>query len=89
VAYKTIAASTSLARGGRYLSSYALTENAGTPAAARVLLRNKDVNGDIVVDVRLAASETRHVALSRPVYFPDGIYVHVSAGTVRGSLDVT
>lgn len=63
-----------------------VTENAGTSAAARVLLRDTDQNGTIVADLRLLAAESKHVSFEPPLPVPNGLYIQVSVGTVRGSV---
>lgn len=70
----------------RHLCRIDVTENAGSPAVARVLLRDVDQNGAIVGDVRIAASDSRHLTFDPPLPFPGGLYVQVSTGTVRGSV---
>ncbi|WP_332645097.1 hypothetical protein [Aeromicrobium sp.] len=63
-----------------------VTEHAGTPAAARAQLKDTDANGTLYCDIRLAASESKHIAFDPPLHFPNGLYIQVSAGTVRGSV---
>jgi hypothetical protein len=63
-----------------------VAENAGSPGPARVLLRNGGASGQIQVDIRLAASESKHVNYSRPALYPGGVYVEVASGTVRGAI---
>lgn len=87
MSYRVVLATTDATRRIRSLRSWSFAENAGTPAAARVLLRNGSSSGDVVVDVRLAASESKHVSYAAPVFFPAGLYVQVSVGTVRGSVE--
>lgn len=70
----------------RMLHRLDVAENAGTSAAARVLLRDTDQNGPILADVRLIAAESRNIGFVPPLAFPNGLYVQVSAGTVRGSI---
>lgn len=66
-----------------------LAENAGTPADARVLLKDTDSNGTLLADVRIKAGESRHLEFRPPLRFPNGVYVQVTAGTVRGSVTGT
>lgn len=63
-----------------------VAENAGTPAAARVQLKDTDANGTLLCDIRIAASDSRHIDFATPLRFPNGLYIQVSAGTVRGSV---
>jgi len=81
-----IVGSTALNRQIHVLHSLLLTENAGTPAVARVQFKDNDGNGALWADIRLAASETRHITFDPPMSFPSGLYVQVSAGTVRGTI---
>jgi hypothetical protein len=86
MAYTLVTGSTDVTKKIRYLNSFSFTENAGTPAAARVQLKNGSTSGDLLVDVQLAASGTTQRDFPKPLYFPLGVYVQVSAGTVRGSV---
>lgn len=70
----------------RYLRSVNVAENAATPAAAKVFLRD-GVAGNLVVDIRLAAGESKHLSFNPPLYFPLGVQIDVGGGTVRGSID--
>ncbi|QOC56273.1 hypothetical protein PP509_gp31 [Gordonia phage MichaelScott] len=64
-----------------------VTEHGADPGAdARVQLKDTDSNGVLLCDIRLAPKESRHIAFSPPLYFPAGVYLQVSAGTVRGSV---
>lgn len=63
-----------------------LAENAGAAADARVQLKDTDANGQLLVDIRVKAGESRHIDFVTPVNFPNGLYIQVSAGTVRGSV---
>ena len=87
MAYQSVTATVSLVTKARYLHSFSFAENAGTPAAARVQLRDGSSGGTVVLDIHLSASESKTVSLNKPIYFPLGIYVLVSTGTVRGSID--
>jgi hypothetical protein len=71
----------------RYVSSIELAENAGTPAAARVQLREGGSGGAVKRDIRLKAEESKGEGFSPPLFFPEGVYILASAGTVRGSIE--
>ena len=88
--YAVVTASTDLRTNGRKVLSWHFAEAAGTPAAARVLLRDGGSTGPIVVDIRLAASDSKAGAYSSsPGFtFPGGVYCEVALGTVRGSIDI-
>lgn len=82
--YKTVTADTDTKL--RILTGFSFAENdGGTPAEARVLLRN-GVGGDIVFDIRLGASESKEIELDHPVKFPSGVYADVDGGTIRGAV---
>lgn len=73
---------------GRYVSAWSVAENAGTPALAKVLLRDASSSGTIIAVISIAASESKALSYPQPLYFPSGvIFVQVSTGTARG--DVT
>lgn len=63
-----------------------VTENAGTAAEARIQLKDTDSNGTLLCDIRVKAGESRHIDFETPLRFPNGVYLQVSAGTVRGSI---
>lgn len=63
-----------------------VAENATTSAPARVQLKDTDANGALLADIRIAAEESRHIDFVTPLKFPGGLYIQVSAGTVRGSV---
>lgn len=88
--YQLVTASADLTTKGRRLLSWHFAENAGSPAAARVLLRDAGLSGDVVVDIRLAASDSKggSYAAVPGFVFPNGVYVEVASGTVRGSVDI-
>lgn len=67
------------------VNGWQFTENAGTPAAARVLLREGS-GGTIVADIRLAASESVGETYPEPLELMSGCYVEVSSGSVRGAV---
>jgi len=72
---------------GKYVSSYSIAENAGTPAAARVLLKDASTSGTLMADIRLAASDSKTFVYSPPLYFPSGVIaIQVSSGTARGDI---
>lgn len=71
----------------RYVSSIEIAENAGTPAAARVQLREGGSGGAVKRDIRIKAEESKGEGFSPPLFFPEGVYILVSAGTVRGSIE--
>lgn len=88
--YQLVTASVDLTSKGRKVLSWDFAENAGAPAAARVLLRDGGATGPIVIDIRLAASDSKHAGYSATPgrVFTAGVYVDVAAGTVRGSVDI-
>lgn len=88
--YYAVTGSTDLTTKEKRLLAWDFAENAGTPAAARVLLRDGGATGSIVIDIRLAASESKHAGYSLVPgrVFPSGVYVDVAAGTVRGSVEL-
>ncbi len=60
------------------------TENAGTPAAAAVNLRDGWVSGAILATIKLAASETKLLTFPGDGLQSNGnLYIEVAAGTVR------
>lgn len=64
-----------------------VTENSTAPGDdARVQLKDTDSNGTLFVDIRIKAGESRHIEFGTPLRFPNGCYVQVSVGTVRGSI---
>lgn len=63
-----------------------VTENGATSADARVQLKDTDQNGTLLCDIRIKAGESRHIDFETPLRFPNGVYLQVSAGTVRGSI---
>jgi len=88
MAYYPVTATTDLTTKGKRLLSWHFEETAA--ATAQVLIRNGSVSGDIVVPIRLAASDSKGGAYA-PVpgfVFPNGVYLHVVSGAVRGSLDI-
>jgi len=71
----------------RVLHRIDVTEHGADPGAeARVQLKDADGNGNLLCDIRLAAKESKHIAFTVPLRFPNGLYVQVSSGTVRGSV---
>lgn len=75
---------------GRYVAAYSIAENAGTPALAKVLLRDGSSSGTILAAISLAASTSAAFAYPTPLYFPSGvIFVQVSTGTARGDITYT
>lgn len=88
MAIEPFSATTDLSTKCRYLYSFAFTENGTDPGAdVRIQLRNGSGAGPVVVDVRLAAKQSREVSFTKPLFFENGIYLLVSAGTARGSID--
>lgn len=64
-----------------------VAENAASPGAeARIQLKDTDSNGMLYADIRIKAGESRHIDFTTPLRFPNGVYLQVSAGTVRGSI---
>lgn len=67
------------------LVGWSFHENAGSPAAATVRLRNNAVGGQVVAVIELAANESTTVSLCHPLQVT-GTYVEVVAGSVAGVL---
>lgn len=64
-----------------------VAENAVAPGAeARIQLKDTDSNGALYADIRVKAGESRHIDFATPLRFPNGVYLQVSAGAVRGSI---
>lgn len=61
-----------------------------TVAAGEILLRNGGSGGDIVIPIRIAVGASAGQAYSSPEYivFPQGLYVDVVSGTIRGSVEL-
>lgn len=61
-----------------------------TVAAGEILLRNGSVSGDIVIPIRIATNASAGQAYSGPEYilFPQGLFVDVVSGTIRGSVEL-
>ena len=76
------------AQGGTLVYGWNFAENAGTPAAARVLLRDGGAGGAIIADIRLSASQSAGTEYTAPIRCTGtgGFYAEVNAGTVRGSV---
>lgn len=70
----------------RYLRSIDVAENAGTPGLAKVLVRDGNA-GNLVLPISIAASDSKHLRFNPPLFFPNGVYVDVGLGTVRGTID--
>lgn len=69
------------------VTGFFVAENAGTPAAARVLFRDGNASGTIFLDVRLAAGESiGDLASGDGGVLVSGVYVEVVSGTVRGAV---
>lgn len=69
------------------LTGFWFCENAASPAAAAVNLRDGGVSGAIIARIKLAASESKGLSLTRPVRLTSGaLYVEVTAGTVQGGV---
>jgi|ERR1044072_3123782 len=81
------AASASLTTGRNVIKGMTIREVAGTPAAARINIRDGSVSGPILLAINLVASES-----VRDWFAPDGIrvntgiYLQVLAGTVEGAI---
>lgn len=76
---------------GKTVWGWQFAENAGTAAAARVLLRDGGSSGTIVLDIRLAGGQSAGDSWqSTPLLLVNStLYVEVNAGTVRGSVFVS
>lgn len=70
----------------RRLAGFSIKEDAGTPAAATVNLRDSTVSGQILVALELAGDESAVGQFSKPIPVEDGVYVEVVAGTISGVL---
>lgn len=66
------------------ISGFHVAEDAATPAPNTVLLRNGSSTGDIIVQIELAADESKHFAANRALLFPSGLFVEVTGGLVQG-----
>lgn len=86
--FREIVASADLSTTVRYLRGIYLAENAADPGAeARVLFRNGNSTAMILLDLRIPAKTSKEISFPSPLYFSAGLYVHVTAGTVRGGID--
>lgn len=85
--FREIVGSTDLKDLVRYVRGIYLAENAATPADARVLLRNGNSGGAVLMDLRIPAGTSKEISLPSALYFSSGLYVHVTAGAVRGGID--
>jgi hypothetical protein len=64
-----------------------IAEHGADPGTdARVQLKDTDANGQLLCDIRIGPKESKHIEFKTPLRFPNGLYVQVSAGTVRGSV---
>lgn len=87
MAFYAVTATNDLTDEVEHVLSYHFAENAGTPAEARVLLRDGSSTGTVVCDIRIAASDSKALSFDRPLHFPKGVYVEIASGTVRGAVD--
>ncbi|WP_395704870.1 hypothetical protein [Rhodococcus ruber] len=71
----------------RYLKSVFLTENAATPAEAKIEFRDGGAGGQVFLLLKFAANQTHAYSFDRPLYFPNGLYVNLPTGVVVGGLD--
>lgn len=86
--YRIFTTSSDFSTVARYLRHISVADFTADPGAvSRVLVRNGSTSGDIVLDIRLAANDSKHISFPKPLFFPAGVYVQVSVGTVRGSID--
>jgi hypothetical protein len=87
MAYFTVTADTDLTTKGKKVASWHFD---CTVAAGEILLRNGSVSGDIVVPIRIAVGASAGQSYDMPtgLYFPNGLYVDVVSGTIRGSVDL-
>lgn len=89
MAYYLFTADTDLTTKGKKVLAWHVEETAG--AAARVYLRNGSVTGDIVIPIRLAASDSKggsYTPYGTANIFPQGVFVDVVSGAVQGSVDI-
>lgn len=86
--YYLVTANTDLTTKAKRLASWHFAETAA--AVASVNLRNGSLTGDIVAQIKLAASTSASQAYPGPNHqlFPDGLYVEKVAGTIVGSVDL-
>jgi hypothetical protein len=71
----------------RTLHRIDVTENGVDPGGeARVQIKDTNSTGVLYCDIRLAAKESKHIQFVTPFYLPGGLYVQISAGSVRGSV---
>lgn len=87
MAITAIAGSVDMTGVARYLNAWHFAENAGSPAICRILIRDGGLSGTVMVDIRIAASESKSQSYAKPLFFPSGIYIQQSAGTIRGGVD--
>lgn len=86
--FREIIASADLTTTVRYVRGIYLAENGADPGAeARVVLRDGSATAMVLIDLRFAAKESKAINLPRALYFPNGCYVQVISGTVRGGID--
>ncbi|NDK91020.1 hypothetical protein GYA93_15720 [Gordonia desulfuricans] len=71
----------------RYLRSVFLTENAGTPAEAKIEFRDGGPGGTVFFLLKFSANQTHAYSFTRPIYFPSGIYMNCPTGVVVGGID--
>lgn len=73
--------------GTTRLRGVIVTENAGSPAAARINVRDGGVvGGNIILPIKLAASGTTIVDFEEGIAISGACYVEVATGTVVGTL---
>lgn len=77
--------------GGTLWYGFNFAENAGSPGAARVLVRDGGAGGTIIHDIRIAASQSVGDIFPMAVRCTStsGFYVEVNAGTVRGAVFIS
>ncbi len=69
------------------LFGYAIEEDAGSPAVARLVLRDgTTAAGAIVLPVRLAASGSASQWFNDGIKFRNGLFLDMVAGSVNGAL---
>lgn len=82
------AASVTVYTGRGILMGIALKESAGSPAAARINIRDGTTNaGPVIMPVNFAASESpREWFGDAGIQFNTGLRIEVLAGTIEGAL---
>lgn len=79
-----VIAATSAGRTPPRLIGFSITEDAGTPAVARVRLHHgTGTSGTELFDVEIKADEAHRLWMPPGIEIPDGLFVDRAAGTAR------